>query len=182
MNLIVFIDKEQNILDLNILKDYKECQTYLNNLVQNNSLIFDDKSQELENLFLCCKKIYFDKSKIDLYIPEFLRPIKNKKNYVISYADMFNEIKGLDEERVFIFGNKFIFSALPYCEKIYLIRFNLTCNNKRKKKYFDLLMDSQFELLSGGVPYFTEDEKLNFSIYKNKCVNKFKTEKKEISL
>ena len=41
MNLIVFIDKEQNILDLNILKDYKECQTYLNNLVQNNSLIFD---------------------------------------------------------------------------------------------------------------------------------------------
>ena len=182
MNLFVFVDKDQNIIDLNIMKDYPECKKYIQNLVQNNRVILDEKSQNLEKFFLCCKKVYFDKSKIDLTLPEFIRPLENNKNYIASYNDMFDEIKGLDKERVFIFGNKFIFSALPYCEKIYLIRFNLINKNKKKKRYFDLLMDSQFELLSGGVPYFTEDEKLNFSIYKNKQINKYKKPEKKLNI
>ncbi len=173
MNLIVFVDREQNILSPFMIRDYKECLDYLNNLVENNTIIFDDKSDKLENYFKSCKKIYFDKSKIDLSIPEFIRPVKEDKDYVASFTDMYDQIGFLDNDRVFLFGNNFIFSSLQYVDKVYLIRFNVLSLNKEKEKYFDLLNDPQFELLSGGVPYFTETERLNYSIYKNKKVKKY---------
>lgn len=180
MNLIVFVDREQNILSPFMIRDYKECLEYLNNLVENNTIIFDDKSGKLDHYFKSCKKMYFDKTKIDLSLPEFVRPVTNNNEYVASYGDMFDKIGFLDNDRVFLFGNEFIFSTLPYVEKVYLVRFNVLSLNKTKKKYFDLLYDPEFDLISGGVPYFTETERLNYSIYKNKKIKKHVSSKKKV--
>ncbi len=178
MNLIVFIDREQNLLSPFMIKDFKQSLEYLNKVVENNTVIFDEKSARLDNLLKSCKKIYFDTTKIDLEIPEFVRPVKTDKDYVSTTGDMFNEIGFLDNDRVFLFGQEFYNTMLKYSTLIYVVRFNVLNLNSNLQKYPDLLYDENFELLSGGIPYFNDNEQLNFSVYRNKDPKKYVREKK----
>ena len=63
MNLIVFVDKNQKVVSCEVLQNLPNCQKELLNIVNNKVVVFDSKSRQLENLFVGCKKIFFDKQK-----------------------------------------------------------------------------------------------------------------------
>ena len=167
MNLIVLVDKNQNLLNARSLTDFPSAQELLNERTNNATVVFDEKSSDLAPFFLHTKKIFFDKSK-ESKLPEIFSPLEN--DYTCSFKQLFDKINGLNENNIFLFGDRFSLLLLPYAKKVYLVRLNLSNGTTA---FPDLLNSADFKLLLGGEPLLYDKEQSHLSIFENLAVQKY---------
>ncbi len=163
MNLIVLVDKNQNILTAQTLLDFPSAQQLLQEKTNNGVVVFDEKSCSVKDTFPHTKQIFFDKTKTSKF-PDFLSPSDNSLDFVSNFKDLFEKFSGLEKDRVFVFGDRFNSTLLPYVKNVFMVRFDC-CEGSMP--FPDLLNSQDFELLQGGEPYLYEGEQTRLSIFKN---------------
>lgn len=169
MNLIVLVDKNQNLLSARTLTDFPSAQKFLSDKTANSTVIFDEKSSDLATFFPHTKRIVFDKSK-ESKLPEIFSPLDLEKGFVSTFKQLFEKVNGLNDDRVFLFGDRFSLSLLPYSKKIYLARLN---SSNGTTAFPDLLNSADFKLVLGGEPYLYDEEQSHLSIFENLTAQKY---------
>lgn len=168
MNLIVLVDKNQNLLNAMSLTDFPSAQKILEEKTLNSTIVFDEKSKELSSLFPHTKQIFFDKSK-ESKLPDIFSPL-DLEDFAYNFKKLFEKINRLNEENVFLFGDRFSLFLLPYTKKVFLIRLNLSNGTTA---FPDLLNSADFKLLLGGEPLLYDKEQSHLSIFENLTAEKY---------
>lgn len=169
MNLIVLVDKNQNLLSPSILSKFSSAQQILKEETNNSTVVFDENSQKLSKFFPSTKKIYFDKKKKSKF-PDFLSPVDASQEFVCDYKHLFEKCDSLEKNKIFMFGNRFSFDLLPFVNKVFMLRLDSVAGDQ---DYPDLLNSKDFKVLKGGEPYLYEGEQSHLSIFKNLSFEKY---------
>lgn len=169
MNLIVLVDRNQNLLESKILEDFPTLQPFLQEKINNSVVILDEKSCKLKDLFNHTKKIFFDEKKESVF-PDFLSEVDASQEFASNFKQLFEKINGLEKDNVFMFGDKFSLALLPYAKKIYMFRLD---SEDGESAFPDLLNSPDFEVIQGGEPYLYDGEQFHLSIFKNLAVEQY---------
>lgn len=169
MNLIVLVDINQNLLETKNLVDFFQAQQILQTVTNNSTVVFDEKSQIVSCLFPSTKKIFFD-SKTKSKFPDFMSPVNASRDFASDYKHLFEKFDTLETDNIFIFGDRFSITLLPYSKKIYVIRVD---SENGEQPFPDLLNSQDFEVEQGGEPYLYEGEQAHLSIFKNLALEKY---------
>jgi len=166
MNLFVCVDENLNILSLNFFNSHLGALSKIKQLLNNKVLVFDD---EFPDYILCTPpstRVIYD-PEVESKMPDFLSPLFATKDKVVGTKKLLYEtLRRLEDENIFILGHKVFKEFLPFINDIYQL--NVMQKTSPADKFFDVKDDQVWCLAENSEPLFEDGTTFYFSHFRRK--------------
>ena len=178
MNLIVCVDRENNILKESIILKYLGATKLVNDLIYNKTIVYSLPSQKLKDSFKHCKIFSLKINENDNnLIPSYLKDDLYLYDQITSFEALFNLNEVTMQDNLFVLTEKYANNLIDFVDKVFIIKFNIL---KDGELVLEHLENSTFWKLDyANDPYFEKNKDYCLLVFKNQNIKQF-FEKKEL--